>query len=225
MADLSNWDFAEHFRANEAAALMLGIPPEKNIGGVEMVGEGTAGIQAIAPVLRRMKRAYLGAANSLHAAATWGESAKESLALYPEDPMELHSENMERVRSGDGHDLHRFKAPEDFDEAYFARGEIARWLDTIGMKSVYQFTRGQVHAVLPAVCRWPWGNHHTKILGHLEAAAQRWWVNYDPSDATTAPLNQDVSDWLHRERKVSRTMADAIASMLRPDNLPTGPRK
>ena len=72
---------------------------------------------------------------------------------------------------------------------------------------------------------WPWGSHRTKALGHLEAAAQRFWVNYDPSDHTTAPRNADVSGWLAKERGVTPNMASAIASILRPDDLPTGPRK
>jgi hypothetical protein len=72
---------------------------------------------------------------------------------------------------------------------------------------------------------WPWGNHHTDSLGHLEAAALRYWVNYDPTDATTAPTNKAVSEWLIAERKVSQKMAESIASILRPDGLATGPRK
>ena len=76
------------------------------------------------------------------------------------------------------------------------------------------------------VSHWPWGNHHTKLLGHLDATARRYWgSNYKPSDTSTASTNADVSEWLQTERKVSRTMADSIASMLRPDGLPTGPRK
>jgi hypothetical protein len=73
--------------------------------------------------------------------------------------------------------------------------------------------------------RWPWGNHHTEWLGHLEAAAKRWWSLYDPTDATTAPTNTNVSDWLQKERGLSQTKADAMASILRPDGLRTGPRK
>lgn len=76
-----------------------------------------------------------------------------------------------------------------------------------------------------AASRWPWGNHHTELLGHLEAAALRHWVNHDPDDATTAPTNKDVAEWLVSERNVSQKMAESIASMLRPDGLPTGPRK
>lgn len=75
------------------------------------------------------------------------------------------------------------------------------------------------------ISKWPWGDHHTEMLGHLDAAATRYWVNYDPADLTTASTNVAVSEWLQSERNVSRTMADSIASMLRADGLPTGPRK
>lgn len=72
--------------------------------------------------------------------------------------------------------------------------------------------------------RWPWGDHHTKALGHLEAAALRFWVNYDPTDPSTAPTNGQVSEWLRKERKVSKTLGEAMASILRLDGLKTGPR-
>lgn len=73
--------------------------------------------------------------------------------------------------------------------------------------------------------RWPWGNHHTEALGHLEAAALRFWVNHDPTEPSTAPTNKEVVAWLQTERKVSKTLAEAMASILRLDGLPTGPRK
>ncbi len=80
---------------------------------------------------------------------------------------------------------------------------------------------------LPATAtRWPWGNHHTELLGHLDAAARQFWTGYDPADAKrTAPKVEAVKEWLKAERKVTDNMAGAIATMLRPDGLPTGPRK
>lgn len=71
---------------------------------------------------------------------------------------------------------------------------------------------------------WPWGAHHTEMLGHLEAAARKWWVNYDPQSPDTAPTNEIVSGWLIEERGVSKDKAKAIASILRVDGLRTGPR-
>lgn len=113
----------------------------------------------------------------------------------------------------------------DFDGELFTRKEISRWINAVGVKSIYSFDINDIEANKKIADRWPWGNHHTELLGHLEAAALRWWVNYDPIDATTAPINKDVSSWLIKERKVSESMANAIASILRPDGLPTGPRK
>lgn len=107
-----------------------------------------------------------------------------------------------------------------------------RWLSDV---TRYHFERLKSHGLLAAendaeettasIAKWPWGNHHTDTLGHLEAAARKWWVLYDPSDLTTAPTNEMVIEWLRSERNVSREKARAIASMLRPDGLPTGPRK
>lgn len=70
---------------------------------------------------------------------------------------------------------------------------------------------------------WPWGHYETALLGKLAEAAQHWWKNFDPSDNTTAPTNQQVSEWL-QQRGVSQGVADKMATILRADGLPTGPR-
>lgn len=88
-----------------------------------------------------------------------------------------------------------------------------------------QLEHEQTVSIPAAGGHWPWGDYHTQLLGHLEAAAQRFWVEYDPADFTTANTNATVSGWLQSERKVSKMMADAIASILRADGLPTGPRR
>ena len=73
--------------------------------------------------------------------------------------------------------------------------------------------------------KWPWGTHHTEALGHLEAAALRWWKLYDSTETDTVFTNKQVSEWLQTERGLSQKMAESIASILRADGLPTGPRK
>ncbi len=72
--------------------------------------------------------------------------------------------------------------------------------------------------------KWPWGSHETELLRHLAAAADRFWKNYDPSDTTTTPTNQEVIDWL-KKRCVAERTAEIMATILRADRLPTGPRK
>lgn len=71
---------------------------------------------------------------------------------------------------------------------------------------------------------WPWGSHETKLLRDLAAATQRWWVNVDPMDNTTAHTNEEVANWLVKERGVSPRMAQSMATILRADGLPPGPR-
>lgn len=71
---------------------------------------------------------------------------------------------------------------------------------------------------------WPWGRHETDLLRKLAAAAAKFWKNYDPDDPSTAPTNQEVSAWLQKQGVAERN-AKVIASILRPDGLPTGPRK
>jgi len=73
--------------------------------------------------------------------------------------------------------------------------------------------------------RWPWGDYETALLRCLDAAASRYWVNYDPTDPTTARTNDEVADWLQSEFKLSQNKAQAIATILRADDLPTGPRR
>jgi len=69
-----------------------------------------------------------------------------------------------------------------------------------------------------------WGNHDTELLRHMRAAAAKFWVNYDPNQPDTAPTNEQVKKFLI-ERRVTDRMASAIASILRADGLPPGPRK
>jgi hypothetical protein len=71
---------------------------------------------------------------------------------------------------------------------------------------------------------WPWGSYETKSLDALAAAAARFWANYDPSDPTTAVTNAAVVEWLAREHGVANRTAGVMATILRADGLPTGPR-
>ena len=72
--------------------------------------------------------------------------------------------------------------------------------------------------------RWPWGDYETDLLRKLATAADNFWKLYDSTDNTTAPTNQQVTDWLKRQGVADRT-AEVMATILRADGLPTGPRK
>lgn len=218
MADLSHWDFAEKFTAKEAAELIIGLSPELNPQLFDARGDQAAYNAKITPVLRRMKDAYDQSWYHFDGELIGAECGFESVRTNEND---LRSELLLKCR--------KFKRKIDvsrvFENQDFHRSELKRWLEAIKMSSVYQFDLSHPETIQLPSGRWPWGNHHTEQLGHLEAAARRWWPNYDPTDPTTAPINKDVAEWLRIERKVSKKLADSIASMLRADGLATGPRK
>jgi hypothetical protein len=74
------------------------------------------------------------------------------------------------------------------------------------------------------VTGWPWGRHETELLRKLARAADLFWKNYQPDQPSTAPTNEQVIEWLV-DQKVAKRTAEIMATILRADGLPTGPRK
>lgn len=228
---LRHWDFATHFTGEEAAALIMGIDPNLPKSKVDTTY----------PIVERMRSAYQQALGE----AIWaydfkdGADGDQSLVDITEKSTGLYSYRMfhisgyefEIVRLNAGHWL-KDQNETSFDAQKFTREELVRWLSAIEMKSDYHFNDLHISVGFSPnfsnknnSTKWPWGEYETKLLQHLEAAANRFWVNYDPTDPSTAPVNQDVSTWLQDYRALSKSMADSIATILRVDGLKTGPRK
>ncbi len=250
MDDLSHWDFAPDFTAHEAATLIIGDNPTSLTNA--KVKPVLARMQRDYESLKDWFKSQLDVCFQLTSDAKVPDArrklySKAESKLWEKEQIELLRQRrteqpliwLESVRMayawvyGASQDasvgalLYAIldKKKSEFGAQRFSREEVSRWLTAIGMKSVYQFDRIQPQPIEQASGRWPWGDHHTELLGHLEATARRYWQNYDPTDATTAPTNKDVAEWLVNERKLSQKTAESIASMLRPDGLPTGPRK
>lgn len=86
-----------------------------------------------------------------------------------------------------------------------------------------------VSAALPSP-KWPWGRHETALLLQLAEAAKRWRTedeggNYVPSDPTSAPTNEQIEHLLERNGVTSKKTREVIATILRADDLPSGPRR
>jgi hypothetical protein len=221
MASLTHWNFAAHFSGNDAAALILGIEPR----------ESASDQSRIRVVLDRMELHYNHALKRHYHEAF--QIVNENFQdMEANRPFELNSVQMNELRHQCDfyHDVTPFSDwlasdhQSQFVDQIFSRRVVADWLDATCLKSIYQFKLDQTSVGSEVTGHWPWGDHHTELLGHLEAAAVRYWVHYDPTDATSAPINKDVAEWLVNVRKVSKNMAESIASMLRVDGLPPGPR-
>ena len=109
------------------------------------------------------------------------------------------------------------------EESEVVPSVFGAWAKDLGYPLPEEFP-WQEEVARPLSRQWPWGTYETESLRHLAAAANRFWRNYDPKDATTAPTNKVVSDWLIGQGVSGRT-ADIMASILRADGLPPGPRK
>jgi hypothetical protein len=110
-----------------------------------------------------------------------------------------------------------------FEESEISPSVFGAWVTDLKWPLPVEFP-WQAEVLRPLGRDWPWGRHETKLLVHLAEAASKFWRNYDPTDATTAPTNEAVSKWL-KSRGVSARTADIMASILRADGLATGPRK
>lgn len=117
-----------------------------------------------------------------------------------------------------------------FEEQTFSRQELHRWLQVVGFESVYCFgssTIAQTSSTEKSAAKMtnlPWPSHDTKNLSALRAAAFIWEKKYKKGDDTTAPTNEEISKFLQAEHGIAPTLADSMATILRADDLKTGPR-
>jgi hypothetical protein len=147
MADLSHWDFTEQFRGKEVAVLIFGEEPSNHDDFPFVLSASNSVAAKITPVLRRMERALNEAGHQLSDVANSGPDAAAKIESFQILPHALYSETMLRSiasKSEFGFGIFKDWEPKfsgRFDDAYFTRGEIDRWLKSIGMKSVYPFIK------------------------------------------------------------------------------------
>ena len=224
MADFLSWEFALDFSANDAAALIVGIDPRDSD-----IDQSRTYV-----VLDRMENDYLLALKEASADG-FGSPGSDGFSATALPCVELvrlvdSVENDRIYPIVDGviplDTWLKAKRQNKFQNQQFSRDALIAWLRSTGLTSIYPFdTTLQAAAQSSAATRWPWGDHHTELLGHLDAAARKFWNGYKPADPKrTAPKSTEVISWLVEERKVSKSQASAMATLLRADGLKTGPR-
>lgn len=233
MNDLSHWDFAADFSPGEVVALTLGLDMNRLITAPNQ-DDLKLELARFLPALERMRQCYEGARAFFQQCM----SPPEHPTSEPPD-MLCSVEMCRHLAEHDPCDGSRCQfyvwvidnELSGFNTQRFARKAVVDWLTAIGQVSIYAFDGAKattpVNAQPKQTARWLWGAHHTQLLGHLEAAAIRFWGAdyYDPTDKGTAPQNKVIESWLATERKLeSGAMRKAIATILRLDGLPTGPR-
>lgn len=117
--------------------------------------------------------------------------------------------------------------PNDSEKSYVLEGDPIplKRDDLIVMTLDLEPLKTASFDIMAPSCTWPWGTHETKLLQALARAADKFWKRYDPSDPTTAPTNETVSEWLQSQEGVASRTAEIMAQILRADGLRPGPRK
>ncbi|BAK75881.1 hypothetical protein NH8B_1049 [Pseudogulbenkiania sp. NH8B] len=237
MTDFQHWNFVNNFTAEQAAALILGFDPA-NLNDTDR--------SKIAPVISCMQGCYREAFNyyienysrPIEIISEENEGKTTVLTLEPAPACEfsqatapkekLYSVSMQLALDANVNIESWISRKEitDFESQQFTRWELDRWLREMDLDSKYPFRNKLAKTTdkVEKIGHWPWGDHTTGYLEHLEAAALEFWAGYN-GDPKTAAKNETVITWLKKERGLSQSKAEAIATILRAEGIPAGPRK
>ncbi|MDW3684003.1 hypothetical protein RA280_20085 [Cupriavidus sp. CV2] len=234
--DLSHWVLVMHFTRREAAYLAVGADPQLSDHPPEIEGKA-----------RLIEREIGNAADrALEYAGSFVRGMDEPMDPLAPDIWEYSDvpflylpsselrANVAEVLSDPQNVPILSRDDPWFTESFYGL-DLAVWFGPSGFEPIFDFERKRIRTVAPKDATdtsdaWSRGKHDTALLRHLAAAADRYWKpiavggNYDPSDRTTAPTNDQVIEWLVA-RGVSKRVAEVMAQILRADGLPTGPRK
>ena len=250
--DLRHWRAVEKISVEQAGLLIAGVDPFDMAGaGSALVARGRTFEMAIRQASERAFSYAHGVVHRLDQEPIdpWLVDIWEMSDCFDRHLPSIELRNSVAAVLKDPENV-PLLAPVDpwFSETVYAR-ELIRWMTANEIRSAYDFPDGQAvvirdrgltswaewHAernlaeseqvdTLETGTPWPWGSYETMLLRKMAAAAERFWVNYDPGDATTAPTNAQVISWLKSQGVAERT-AEVMATILRVDGLPTGPRK
>jgi len=125
------------------------------------------------------------------------------------------------------------KRHSDFPDSWVVEAsDFAAWAKSTGIALPAQLRGAFVENTAVAHASagsWPWGDYETRLLRWVAIAVRRFWVNYDPTDRSTAPTAKVVVPWLlaHQQQmgeKLSDREAKLIAQLVTADDAPSGPR-
>lgn len=243
--EIAAWQLNDVFAPRIVAALIIGVNPhEVNDGQISPILERMCRDYASAIYLHMQDIAnlYEGVETSSDAKALLGKSL-QSIAMVlivdPADGWKLYRDPLrgqpydpqqEEVSYYEPEEVnlwlsHVWEDPQpwkcsNFEVQEFSRNEIVRWLKGNNISSVFPFDRESQSVVAAEESRFIKSGrtpHRTTLMDAVEEASARYWgelVSVDDHD--THPTNAKVAEWLVENELVGKTMADKIATIIRP---------
>ncbi len=230
--NLSRWDLADEFTANEAACLMLGFDPHNP----------DAPTWAIKPILKRMRGSYQRTAIGIVLSLQEDKDSPEGLKVS--NFMELMGRKLtffyletdrqsSDLRPSD-EVITRLSA--GFEQDTFRRPEIARWLSLFQIESKYQFQAHSQDANGGPDSLSPSCDATTDPEPHAQYETVRERIQREAKSTFFAPTRQrdpkreEVTQWIKDKLRqagedASDNVATAMFTIIKPaDHNPKRPR-
>jgi hypothetical protein len=220
--EIGQWLTCEYFTGREAASLIANYVPSE-VSDVE-----------IRPTLRKLQSSYIKAV----------EFFKQRLVNSNSDeiqPDALQSRSMQVRFNFSSKEFSAVKAqkwlddnaenPDEwsvskFDFQFFTRQELARWIKSTKTVSAFYFesntTDKEAKKAVQLADRILTPNR-TGLMDIVEEASAKFWgFQATPSDPSLHFTNAEIVEWLLSHRKVSKNVAESIATIIRPSWAPKG---
>jgi hypothetical protein len=194
MANLSHWDFALDFNGFEASALILGIDPQLDSEGFERAK----------PVFERVERSYAALRAWHEVDITPSDTDKLGHLARPSDGLEsvemyesLKTTVPDHIYVGGPAFFLSWLLDKNgrskFEKQRFTRSEISRWLNAVGMASVYHFNDSHRNEASP-VYEKPLGTTERHALLTIVAVLAKAAKLDIKSPGKTAQFIEGLSD-------------------------------
>lgn len=109
------------------------------------------------------------------------------------------------------------RAGTDWMQSTIARADLLAWCESRDIRPALLFPESEktdqpLHASTPD--NDDLSSHHTPALDALHAAIRKFWLHYDPK---RPPKSHEIVDWLFNECGMTKTMAESIDRVIRPE--------
>ena len=233
--EIAAWQLNDVFAPKNIAALIIGVNPhEVKDGQISPILERmrTDYVSAIHLHMQGIENLYEGVETSSDAKEMLEKSLQSIAMIHIVDPTSGWNPHYDPQR-GAQYDPEEVKLwlsrvckdPQpwkcsNFEVQEFSRKEIVSWLKGKDISSAFPFDRESQSVVAAEEGhslksgRTP---HRTILMDAVEDASAKFWgENARADDPDTHPTNPKVAEWLVSNRSVGKTMADKIATIVRP---------
>lgn len=224
--ELSHWNIRKQFTRREAAFLAAGADPYFREFEPAFIAKAQLYEEELGKAFMVSYHRVFGILRYFHALEDIPLRIDREMWISPDEPylpsIELR-ESVHRVLS-DPANYPMLNFSDDWYEEHFSREDIAFWINAVGLKSVYEFDlsiSAKKAADLDEKIATSNVDVQSEKLAVLISAQIKYWGKHSVKTRANHPVNKVVAAYLVKNG-FSQSMADAGATIIRPDWAGTG---